>query len=44
MSALAPAVVSYSIGLGLGKMFAAKHGYEVRDLVISAGFISLALV
>jgi len=31
LSALAPAVVSYSIGLGLGKMFATKHGYEVNS-------------
>ena len=31
LSALAPAVVSYSIGLGLGKLFATKHGYEVNS-------------
>eukprot|EP00088_Acartia_fossae_P050458 TRINITY_DN5654_c0_g1_i1.p1 TRINITY_DN5654_c0_g1~~TRINITY_DN5654_c0_g1_i1.p1 ORF type:complete len:691 (+),score=150.84 TRINITY_DN5654_c0_g1_i1:32-2104(+) len=31
LSSLAPAVVSYSIGLGLGKMFATKHGYEVNS-------------
>jgi len=31
LSSLAPAIVSYSIGLGLGKLFATKHGYEVNS-------------
>jgi len=31
MDSIAPAVVAFAIGLGLGKMFGQKHGYEVQS-------------
>ena len=30
LDSIAPAVVSFAIGLGLGKMFGKTHGYEVE--------------
>ena len=32
-SSVVPAVVSFVVGLGLGKMFGQKHGYQVKQVL-----------
>jgi len=31
LDSIAPAIVSFTVGVGLGKMFGKKHGYKVQE-------------
>ena len=47
LDSIAPAVVSFAIGLGLGKMFGKTHGYEVepsQELIAQAGFSEIKVL
>ena len=41
LDSIAPAIVSFTVGVGLGRMFGKKHGYKVQEsqeLIAQVGF------